>query len=148
FYFRLSWIVKVFDRFPGSNRFVYLVDALKDFDATLLLKLLSLSMLRYIVFLVQYYMLFCLFNVQILWWQVFLSVSVSFLVMAAIPTFAIADLGLRGKVGLIFTGLFSTNAAGIILTTAAIWFINLIIPAIAGSLLILGIKKIYTEKNE
>lgn len=148
FYFRLSWIIKWVDRLPGSKRFVYLVNALEDFDATLLLKLLSLSLLRFIVFIVQYYLLFCLFDVQILWWQVFWSVSIAFLILSVIPTFAIADLGLRGKVSLILIGLFSTNAAGIIFTTVGIWLINLVIPAIAGSLLILSIKKIYTDKNE
>ncbi len=148
FYFRLSWIIKGVDRLPGSRRFAYLVNALEDFDATLLIKLLSLSLLRFIVFIAQYYLLFRLFDVQVLWWQGFWSVSVSFLVMAVIPTFAIAELGLRGRIGLILTGLFSTNKAGIIFATAGIWFINLIIPAIAGSLLILSIKKIYTGKNE
>jgi uncharacterized membrane protein YbhN (UPF0104 family) len=148
FYFRLSWLIRWADRLPGSQRFSYLVKALEDFNATLLLKLLSLSLLRFIVFIVQYYLLFHLFDVQVLWWQGFWAVSVSFLVMAAIPTFAIAELGLRGRVGLILVGLLSTNTAGIIFTTAGIWFINLIIPAIIGSLLILSIKKIYTDKNE
>jgi len=148
FYFRLAWIIKGVDRLPGSRRFAYLVKALEDFDATLLLKLLSLSLLRFIVFIVQYFLLFRLFDVQVLWWQGFWTVSVSFLIMAVIPTFAIAELGLRGRIGLILTGLFSTNTAGIIFTTAGIWLINLIIPAIAGSLLILSIKKIYTGKDE
>ena len=148
FYFRLSWIIKGIGRLPGSRRFAYLINALEDFDATLLIKLLSLSLLRFIVFIVQYYLLFRLFDVQVLWWQGFWSVSVSFLVMAVIPTFAIAELGLRGRIGLILTGLFSTNTAGIIFATAGIWFINLIIPAIAGSLLILSIKKIYKDKDE
>jgi hypothetical protein len=148
FYYRLSWIIKWVDRLPGSRRFAYLVNALEDFDATLLTRLLSLSLLRFIVFIVQYYLLFRLFDVQVLWWQGFWSVSVSFLVMAVIPTFAIAELGLRGRIGLILTGLFSSNKAGIIFATAGIWLINLIIPAIAGSLLILSIKKIYKDKDE
>ena len=148
FYFRLSWIIKGVDRLPGSKRFAYLVNALEGFDATLLSRLLSLSLLRFIIFIVQYHLLLRLFDVQVMWWQGFWSVSVSFLVMAVIPTFAIAELGLRGRIGLILTGLFSTNKAGIIFATAGIWFINLIIPAIAGSLLILSIKKIYREKDE
>jgi Lysylphosphatidylglycerol synthase TM region len=148
FYFRLSWLIRLVDRLPGSNRFVYLVKALEEFHATLLLKLLSLSLLRFVVFIVQYHLLFSLFGVDLSWWQTFWSVSVSFLVMAVIPTFAIAELGLRGKVALILIGLFSANTTGIIFTTAGIWFINLIIPAIAGSLLILSIKKIYNRKDE
>jgi Lysylphosphatidylglycerol synthase TM region len=148
FYFRLSWLIRWVDRLPGSNRFVYLVKALEEFDATLLLKILSLSLLRFVVFIVQYYLLFCFFEVTLSWWQTFWAVSVSFLVMAVIPTFAIAELGLRGKISLVLIGLFSANSAGIIFATAGIWFINLIIPAIAGSLLILSIKKIYNRKDE
>jgi hypothetical protein len=148
FYFRLSWLIRLIDRLPGSQRFAYLVRALEEFDATLLFKLLSLSLLRFLIFIAQYYLLFRLFEVDIVWWQAFWSVSVSFLVMAVIPTFAIAELGMRGKVALIITGLFSTNKAGIIFTTAGIWFINLIIPAIVGSVLILSIKKMLINKNE
>ncbi|HQZ78728.1 MAG: flippase-like domain-containing protein [Chitinophagaceae bacterium] len=142
FYFRLSWLVKLVERLPGSQRFAYLVKALEDFNATLLLKLLSLSLLRFVVFIVQYYMLFLLFNVDILWWQTFWTVSVSFLVMAVIPTIAIAELAQRGKILIAIVSLYTANELGITLATASIWFINLIIPAVVGSLLILRIKKI------
>ena len=81
-------------------------------------------------------------------WHCWLAVSVSFLVMAVIPTIALfTDLGLRGKVSLKLMGLFSGNSLGISLTAVSIWFINLIIPALAGSLLILGIKRIFKNKN-
>ncbi len=148
FYFRLSWLIRLVDRLPGSSRFAYLVKALEEFNATLLLQLLSLSLLRFVVFIAQYYLLFCLFGVDITWWQAFWAVSVSFLVMAAIPTFAIAELGIRGEIGLKLIILFSANELGIIFTTAGIWFINLIIPAFAGSLFLLSLKKIYTRKDE
>ena len=138
FYFRLSWLVKLVERLPGSQRFVYLVKALEDFNA----KLLSLSLLRFAVFIVQYYMLFQLFGVDVLWWQTFWTVSVSFLVMAVIPTIAIAELAQRGKILIAIVSLYTANELGITLATAGIWFINLIIPAVVGSLLILRIKKI------
>lgn len=147
-YFRLSWLIRLVDRLPGSSRFAYLVKALEEFNATLLLQLLSLSLLRFVVFIAQYYLLFCLFGVDITWWQAFWAVSVSFLVMAAIPTFAIAELGIRGEIGLKLIILFSANELGIIFTTAGIWFINLVIPAFAGSLFLLSLKKIYTRKDE
>lgn len=148
FYFRLAWLIKLIDRLPIMNRFVYLVKALEGFNATLLTRILSLSLLRFFVFACQYYLLFVFFDVDISGWQAFWAVSVSFLVMAVIPTIAIAELGLRGKVSLIFAGLFSSNKAGIIFTTTGIWFINLIIPAIIGSVLIFSIKKIYKNTHE
>lgn len=148
FYFRLSWLIKWVDKLPGSNRFAYLIRALEDFDAGLLFKLLLLSFLRFAVFIIQYYLLFHLFAVDISWWNCLWSVSITFFVLAVIPSFAIADIGLRGEVGIKLTGLFAVNHLGIFFTTITIWFVNLIVPAIIGSLLILGIKKIYTNKDE
>jgi len=147
FYFRLSWIIKWVDRLPGSKRFAYLVKALEDFNATLLLKLLSLSLIRFIVFIVQYYLLFDLFDVDVSGWQAFWTVSVSFLVMAIIPTIAIAELAQRGKVTIAIVGLYSSNELGMTFATAGIWFINLILPAILGSLLIVRINKLLTSNN-
>lgn len=146
-YFRLAGLIRWVDRLPGSSRFAYLVKALEEFNATLLLKLLSLSAIRFVVFIVQYYLLFRLFGVAVsgpeAWW----GVSVSFLVMAVIPTFAIAELAQRGFIVKTIMALFSTNKAGILFATAGIWFINLIVPAIAGSLLILSIRKIIKNNN-
>lgn len=148
FYFRLSWIIKWADRLPGSGRYAYLVKALEEFNATILLKLLSLSLLRFGVFLVQYLLLFNLFAVEISWWQAFWTVSVSFLVMAVIPTIAIAELAQRGKVTITIVGLFSSNELGMTFATAGIWFINLILPAVIGSLLIVRMRKIFTINKQ
>jgi hypothetical protein len=140
FYFRLSWLVRWLDRLPGSRKYAYLINPVEEFNAGLLWKLLSLSALRYLVFILQYYLLFQLFGVEITWWQCFLSVGLVFLVMSMIPTIALVELGLRGEVSLKILMIFSANSLGIGLTTASVWFINLVIPAIAGSLLILSIK--------
>ncbi len=148
FYFRLSWIVKWIDKLPGNSKFSWLIQTLEEFNATLLLRLLSLSAIRFLVFIAQYYLLFRLFNVDITWWQGLWTVSISFLVMAVIPTIALfTDLGLRGEVSLKLLGLFSGNNLGIGLTSFSIWVINLIIPALAGSLLILSIKRIFKNKD-
>ncbi|MDZ4794985.1 MAG: lysylphosphatidylglycerol synthase domain-containing protein [Bacteroidota bacterium] len=148
FYFRLSWLIKWVDRLPGSNRFAYLVRALEDFDTVLLLKLLLLSALRFVVFIIQYYLLFHLFAVDVSWVNIFWAVSVSFLVMAVIPTIAIVELVQRGKVMTTIMALYTTNNLGVGFTTAGIWLINLILPAIIGSLLILGMKKLFIKKDD
>ncbi|MCZ2460684.1 MAG: lysylphosphatidylglycerol synthase domain-containing protein [Chitinophagales bacterium] len=148
FYFRLGWLVKLGERFLANNRYAYLVRSLEDLDTKKLLLLLVLSALRFWIFMIQYYLLFRLFDVDVSWWQGFWAIAVSFLVLAIIPSFAIADLGLRGKVILGMAGLYSANGLGITIAAGAIWLINLVIPAIIGSLLILGIRKMFKTKNE
>jgi uncharacterized membrane protein YbhN (UPF0104 family) len=150
FYFRLGLITRLFEKFSAGRRYIYLVKALEDVHATLLLRLLSLSLLRFTVFCIQYYLLFRLFDVGVNWWQSFWSVSIAFLVLAIIPSFAIAELGIRGRINLKILGLFSVNHLGITIATVSVWLINLIVPAAIGSVLILSIKvfKNRNEKNE
>jgi uncharacterized membrane protein YbhN (UPF0104 family) len=147
FYFRLSWLVKWVDRIPGSGRYAYLINAVENVNATMLLQLLSLSVIRFLVFGIQYYLLFRLFGVETGWWQGFWATSITFLVLAIIPTIALLEVVQRSTVALKIFGLLTTNELGIGLTTITVWFINLIIPALAGSLLILGIK-IFRNRNE
>jgi hypothetical protein len=121
---------------------------LEDFDTGLLFRLLLLSAIRFFVFIIQYYLLFHLFAVDVGWWNIFWAVSVSFLVMAVIPTIAIIELVQRGKVMTTIMALYTTNDLGVGFTTAGIWLINLVLPAFAGSLFILGMRKLIKKKEE
>lgn len=149
FYFRLSWLVKRIDQIPAIKKFTWLINALENFNATILFSLLSLSVIRFLVFILQYYLLFRFFGVTIGFEEAWISVSLMFLVMAVVPTIALfTDLGLKGEISLKLIGIFSTNGLGITLTTISIWLINLVIPALAGSLLILSVKKVFNNRNE
>ena len=140
-YFRLGWITKLVARTRGINKYVAYIRVLDNFNATILLRILSLCLLRYSVFVLQYFLLFRVFNVEINWWQTFWSVSVVFLILAIIPSIALlTELGVRWKASIELVALFSSNITGILATSLAIWIINLVIPALIGSLLILGIK--------
>lgn len=69
--------------------------------------------------------------------------------MAIIPTIALfTDLGLKNELSIKLMGLFTANHLGVSLTSLSIWLINLVIPALIGSLLILGIKNIFKNKHE
>ena len=81
-----------------------------------------------------------LMQVDVSVWQAFWLVTVMFLILAVVPTIALAEVGLRGQVSLELFGLFSSNKIAIIAAAAGIWFINLIMPALMGSLLMLSIK--------
>ena len=140
FFFRLSWLIKLLEKIPGSTKFKEYFNVLEQFTAKLLLRLLSLSFFRYLVFVLQYILLLQVLKVEIFWFDSFWIISVLFLVLAIVPSFAIADLGIRGKFSTELFLMYSINTVGILGTTFGIWIINLFIPALAGSILILGIK--------
>ena len=141
FYFRLSWLIRLMNILRISEKYLVYVKVLVGLNATMLFRILSLSFLRYAVFIMQYYFLFSVFGVPLTALQAFGSVSVVFLVMAVVPTFTVlTELGLRWEASIQVVQLFSANTVGIFATSFGIWLINLVIPALAGSLLILGIK--------
>jgi hypothetical protein len=147
FYFRLSWMVRWLEKLPGKNRWISYINVLDGFKTKSLLRLLSLSFVRYMVFALQYLLLFDVFGVTLNWWQEFWIVSVLFLILAIIPTFALAELGIRGRVSIFLLEGLSSNYAGIISCTLGIWIINLVVPALMGSLLILGVKYFRTDEK-
>jgi hypothetical protein len=73
--------------------------------------------------------------------QLFAGIAVMFLIMAVVPTFSfLTDLGIRWEASIQIMELFSGNTIGIFTASFGIWIINLILPALIGSLLILRIK--------
>lgn len=139
-YFKLSWLVKLLEKIPFIAKYSFFIQKLEDFKWVELLKVLLISALRYSVFVAQYLLLMQLFDVGINVVTAFWLITVMFLALAVVPTIALAELGVRGKISIFLFGAFSTNTLGIIFTASAIWLINLVLPALAGSLFVLGIK--------
>lgn len=139
-YFKLSWLIKLLEKIPFVSKYSFFIQKLEDFKWQELLKVLLISALRYIVFAIQYLLLLPVFSVGIEMVTAFWLITVMFLVLAVIPTIALAELGVRGKISLFLFGVFSSNSLGIVFTASAIWLINLVVPALAGSLFVIGIK--------
>ncbi len=148
-YFRLGRLIGFIERFPFLKNLTPYLDVLRGFQATVLLRMLSLSAGRFLIFMLQYYLLFDAFNVQLSWWESFCSVSVVFLTLAIIPSIAVfTDLGVRWKTSIELVTIYSGNTMGILAVSFAIWIINLVIPALIGSLLILSIRLFKTKPGE
>jgi Lysylphosphatidylglycerol synthase TM region len=139
-YFRLGWMVNWLEKIPKLPSFFKHLAVIEKIPVMVLLRVLSLSGVRYSVFVIQYILLLQLFNVDITIPQAFWLVAVLYLVLATIPSIALAEIGIRGKVSLLLFGMLSANNEGILLSAGIIWFINLVLPALAGSLLFLRLK--------
>jgi hypothetical protein len=98
--------------------------------------ILSISLIRYSIYTAQYLILLHWMNVSMPIFQGFFMCALFFWVTAIIPSITIIELTERGAVSLFLFKHFSENTIGILSSTVAIWCINLIIPAILGSLLL------------
>jgi hypothetical protein len=110
------------------------------YNSSELLEILFYSVGRYIVFTTQFFILLKVFNVQIGYIDAMILITTMLLVISIIPTIAIAEIGIRGSVALFLFGLVSVNAIGILSATFVMWVINLLLPALIGTIFIFSLK--------
>lgn len=140
FYIRLSWLVRLMEKVPAFVKATRHITVLDEFTVKQLVQVFSLSVLRYVVFVLQYVLLLQVMQVGIAAWLSFWLITVFYLVMAVAPTIGFLELPIRAKASIELMQLFSSNILGIETAALGIWVINLVIPALMGSLLILSIK--------
>jgi hypothetical protein len=140
FYLRLGWLVRMMEKIPALQKAVKHISVLDEFNNTQLIQILSLSFFRYLVFVLQYVMLLQLLDVQITMWLCFWLVAIFYLVMAVAPTFGFIELPVRISASWTIFQLYTSNELGVGAAALGIWLINLVLPAIIGSLLIFSVK--------
>ena len=140
-FFNVSTLVNYLVKFRIFYFIKKYINIISMFSLRDLTKVLSLSILRYIIFSSQFLILLNLFNVEIGLYESVFSVMLVFFFITIPPKIPLAEIGVRGSVALFVFGLFSTNDSyGILSSTFILWIINLIIPAIIGSVFIFSLK--------
>ncbi len=139
-YFSLSWVTKMVEKIPFISKYTFYIQKVEDLHGIELTRILGLSFIRYLVFVAQYLLLLQVFKVDANWISLVWLLCIMFFVLAIVPSITLAELGLRGELSIQLIGLVSTNTIGILFTATGIWLINKVIPALAGSLFILGVR--------
>ena len=140
-FFNVSTLVNSLVKFKFFYFLKKYINIISMFSLRDLTKVFSLSILRYIIFSSQFLILLNLFNVEIGLYESVFSVMLVFFFITIPPKIPLAEIGVRGFVALFVFGLFSTNDSyGILSSTFILWIINLIIPAIIGSVFIFSLK--------
>lgn len=138
--FRVDLLVRIVSKIKFLKSLSRHIRILDLFSGKQLLRILTLSALRYLVFILQYILLLHLMDVKISTSLLFLLLALFYMIMVIAPTIGFTELPVRAVLSTVLLGVFSSNTIGIQASALAIWLINLVTPAIIGSLLILGIK--------
>lgn len=110
---------------------------LSNYSKKELLRILLLSFSRYLIFFSQFYILLRVFGVDIRLFEAFIAIPLVYLFLFSIPTIAFSELGIRGSLSLFFIGFYSLNNLGIIMASTVLWILNLAVPAVTGTIIIL-----------
>lgn len=147
FYLRIGWLVRTMEKVPALQKVVSHIRVLDEFDNIQLIRIFSLSLGRYMVFVLQYLLLLQVMQVELAMVTGFWLLAVFYLLMAMAPTIGFVELPVRVSASWALLHYFTTNELGVSAAALGIWMINLVLPAIIGSILILSIK-IVKDNNE
>ncbi|MDQ3048252.1 MAG: flippase-like domain-containing protein [Bacteroidota bacterium] len=99
-----------------------------------------LSLCRYAVYSLQYYLVLLLFNVDVDPSTGFMLIALSFMVTSLIPTFALTEIAVRGATAVYFFSGTGAAPGSVIAASLLLWLLNLGLPALAGSFFIWKLK--------
>ena len=132
--FRFQFLLKILMRIKWVKQRLSFLHILDSITIKEMLRIFTLSVFRYFTFILQYWLMLKLMNVDIEPLMSFCLTAVFYLLMAIAPTIGLLELPVRSSAGIVVFGFFSSNVLGIQLAVFGIWLINLVLPAIAGSL--------------
>lgn len=134
--FRVSWIFEKLSGISFLEKPLRHLQRASDYQPKQMLIVLLIAMLRYLVFIFQYYLLLQAMGVELSLSHGVSVIAVFYLLMTWAPTIGFTELPLRSVMAVWLIGLFSTNVMGIQAASLCIWLINLALPAIIGSMAI------------
>lgn len=97
------------------------------------MKLLALSLFRYFIFTLQFFLLLQLFGVDLNYGLVMSKLGLFYLITSMIPSTFWGEIGIKESLAVwVFSGVI-INSLIIITVTLLLWVINLLIPSIGGN---------------
>jgi len=99
--------------------------------------ILFLSLLRYLVFLFQFYLLLKCFNAQASIDVIIPAIAVVYLITTIIPSFLFGKLFVREASALFVLTEFGISSPIILSTVFILWVINLAVPALIGAVILI-----------
>lgn len=139
-YLNSSLFENFFNRFSFLKKYQEYSEVFSYYSKRELAIALGYSILRYVVFTFQFYLLIRFFEVEVSLLESAAMSALTFLTMSIIPTIALTELGVRGSVAVYFFGLLSANSLGIMTAAFVLWTINLVLPALIGTVLVYNLK--------
>lgn len=130
---------RIVDYARNRNRYLRLfVLTLARYSNRQAFTFIGLSGLRFIVFNVQFILALSIFDVQVPFGPAFLLISLIYGLQTVIPATALAGLGIRGTLSVLFLGYLSNNSIGILSASYALWTVNLLLPSFVGLLALIA----------
>lgn len=147
FYFNIKWLNGILLSMRFTRKYKKFYSILARYKKIELLKILLLCMARYMVFSMQYFIVFMWLIPNLKLIDVCMLVNILFFVQSFLPSIDLLDIGTKSITSVFFFRFITTQNTAVVACTASIWLINLIIPAILGSYFVFKLNFFGTHKR-
>ena len=107
------------------------------FTKSLILKLISLSIIRYAVFTTQFYLIYNALMPQNDMISIFVSIASYFMLTSLVPMISVIEPAIRAAIALFVFNGSGDQTVIIVLSSTFVWIINVVIPSAIGYIIIL-----------
>jgi len=139
FYFHIKWLVNILDRIPYINKYHRFFDIMGKYKKQELINIMLFCLARFAVFSFQYYLIIHMLVPEIPAFQMMMLVFILFFIQSALPSLDLFDIGVRSVTATSLFVYLTNQHLAIIAAVSSIWLINLIIPAILGSVFVFNL---------
>ena len=108
-----------------------------QFTKALILKLMTFSILRYLVFTTQFYLIYNALSPQNNLMDVFMSIAAYFMLTSLIPMISVIEPAIRAAIALFVFNNSGDNTVIVVLASTFVWITNVIVPSVIGYVIIL-----------
>lgn len=107
-----------------------------QFSKTLILKLVLFSIVRYLVFTTQFYLIYIVLSPGSPTIHVFTSIAGYFMFTSLVPMISYIEPAIRGAIAIFVFNGANDNPVNVILASTFVWIINVVVPSIIGYIII------------
>lgn len=110
---------------------------------TIKFKTLFYSLVRYLVFSHQFYLLLHIFNTGIPYPTAMMLIFSMYFIATMLPVISLFDFVIKGSIAIYLFSFVQVNELTIVLISTLLWFLNFALPALVGSYFVLIFKPNY-----
>lgn len=147
FYFNIRLLIGLLTSISFLKRFKKFIMVLARYSKRDLIVVFNYSMARFAVFTTQYCVVIQLLIPEISFFSMVMMILILFFIQSALPSLDLLDVGVRAMTATYFFSFITHHEVAIMASTACIWLVNLIIPAILGSVFVFKLNFFGTSRN-
>jgi len=139
-FFNIRWLAVLLNKVKFLHKYERFFSIISKYRSRELATVMLFCVSRFAVFSSEYYLVIHMLLPDLPAVPMLIMVFNMFFIQSALPTLDLVDVGLRGMTAATFFSYITSQKIAVIACVSSIWFINLIIPAVIGSVFVLKIR--------